>query len=190
MKIKNDKFYNLVDAFNALPSIGKKSALKLAFHLVLKDTYLALKLAHSIESAIKSLRKCCDCGGLSEHELCEICLDEQRQKEILCIVENAKDIVILEENGSFDGLYFVLENLEEECMLNLQSFISKNQTKEIIFALTPNLQNDAIIMFVEDKLKDLDINFTKIAQGIPTGVNIENVDNLSLTKALQSRTKI
>ncbi len=190
MKQKLEKFENLVDGFNSLPSIGKKSALRLAYHIVLNDAYAGMRLAHSIETALRSLRKCDNCGGLSEHELCDICLDMERQREILCLVESPKDIFILEENGSFEGVYFVLESLEDEDIKKLQNLARENEVKELIFALTPNLQNDGIILFIEDKLKEYDIKFTKIAQGIPTGVSIENVDSLSLSKALLSRTKV
>ncbi|NOX14590.1 MAG: recombination protein RecR [Epsilonproteobacteria bacterium] len=184
-----EKFNNLVEAFEAIPTIGKKSALRFAYHLVLNDTFLGMKLANSIESAIKSIKKCHTCGGLSENEICEICLDEQRNDKKLCIIENAKDIFVLEENNIFDGRYFVLENLEKQSLEKLKQRASKG-VNEMIFALTPSLSNDAVILFVEDNLKDLQINFTKIAQGVPTGVHLENVDILSLSKAMDLRVKI
>jgi len=186
---KLEKFDNLVEAFEAIPTIGKKSALRFAYHLVLNDTFLAMKLSNAIESAVKSIKKCQICGAISENEICEICLDEQRDGEKICIVENAKDIFVLEENRLFDGRYFVLENLEKECMQKLKEVI-KSGTKEVIFALTPSLSNDAVILFVEDQLKDFGITFTKIAQGVPTGVHLENVDMLSLSKAMNLRVKI
>jgi recombination protein RecR len=148
-----------------------------------------MKLANSIESAVKSIKRCQTCGGLSENEICEICLDEQRDDEKLCIVENAKDIFVLEENNLFDGRYFVLESLEKDSIENLKKRVRKN-IKEMIFALTPSLSNDAVILFIEDNLKGMDIKFTKIAQGVPTGVHLENVDMLSLAKAMDSRVKI
>jgi len=148
-----------------------------------------MKLVNSIESAVKSIKKCQTCGGLSENEICEICLDEQRDDKKLCIVENAKDIFVLEENNLFDGRYFVLDNLEKESVESLKKRAKKN-VKEMIFALTPSLSNDAVILFIEDNLKDLDIEFTKIAQGVPTGVHLENVDMLSLAKAMDLRVKI
>ncbi len=148
-----------------------------------------MKLSNSIESAVKSIKKCHTCGGLSENEICEICLDEQRDNTKLCIIENAKDIFVLEENNLFDGRYFVLENLEKDSIESLKKRVSKD-VKEMIFALTPSLSNDAVILFIEDNLKDLDIKFTKIAQGVPTGVHLENVDMLSLAKAMDSRVSI
>lgn len=185
-----EKFNNLVDAFNTLPTVGKKSALRFAFHLVLKDSYNALKLSHAIESALQNIKKCELCGGLSENEICDICLDDMRDSNKLCIVESAKDIYILEENGSYNGLYFVLDDLEDESIKRLINRVEENFVDEIIFALTPGLSSDGIILFIEDKLSDHEITFTKIAQGVPTGVNLENIDTLSLSKALQSRTKI
>jgi len=148
-----------------------------------------MKLANSIENAVKSIKKCHTCGGLSENEICEICLDEQRDDAKLCIIENAKDIFVLEENNLFDGRYFVLESLEKGSMQSLKKRAEKN-VKEMIFALTPSLSNDAVILFVEDSLKSLEIKFTKIAQGVPTGVHLENVDMLSLAKAMDLRVKI
>ena len=91
MKRSLEKFNRLVDALQQLPTIGQKSATRLAYHLVMHDTFGALKLAHAIENAVSSLKKCRSCGGLSEDELCAICSDEHRNHEVLCIVENAFD---------------------------------------------------------------------------------------------------
>lgn len=184
-----EKFDNLVEALSSLPSVGKKSALRFAYHLILNDTFNAMKISNAIESAVRSIRSCERCGGLSEHEVCDICLDEQRDSLKLCITENAKDILVLEENNLYDGFYFVLSNLEESSIEKLKEIISFG-TKEIIFALTPSLANDAVILFIEDKLKEFDLEFTKIAQGVPTGVHLENVDMLSLSKAINLRTKV
>lgn len=190
MKNSLEKFNNLVEAFNTLPTVGKKSALRYAYHLVLNDPYGGMKLAHTLESALREVRRCECCGGLSEDEVCDICLDDTREQNILCLVESAKDIFVLEENGTYNGLYFVLEDLDEKSVDRLIKRVEENEVSEIIFALTPGLSNDGVILFVEDKLSCFDITFTKIAQGVPTGVNLENVDNLSLSKALESRTKV
>ena len=185
-----EKFYELVEAFESLPSIGKKSALRLAYHLVMNDNYCGIKLAHSIENALKSITKCKRCGSMSEHEICEFCLDESRDGEKLCIVQSAKDIFVIEDSKTFDGRYFVIEELEQDILNLLEQFIINNSVKTILFAITPSIANDAFILYIEDKLKDFDISFTKIAQGVPTGVSLENVDILSLSKAIQSRVEI
>ena len=184
-----DKFNRLVDALGELPTVGKKSATRFAYYMVMNDTYTGIKIAHAIEDALGSLRKCSVCGGMSEDELCSICSDERRDDTLLCIVENAKDILILEENGLFDGKYFVLESLEEICVSHLQMIVESG-INEIVFAITPSISNDAVILYIEDKLSNYSVKFTKIAQGIPTGVSLENIDILSLSRALEDRVKI
>lgn len=189
MKRSLEKFNRLVEALQQLPTIGQKSATRLAYHMVMNDSFGALKLAHAIENAITSLKKCRSCGGLSEDELCEICSDERRNHEILCIVENAKDILTFEENGLFDGRYFVLDALEELDLSHLRSIVQSG-IKEVIFALTPSIANQGVMLYIEDKLSECDVRFSRIAQGVPTGVSLENVDILSLTKAMEDRVGI
>jgi recombination protein RecR len=183
------KFDRLVEALQELPTIGKKSATRLAYHMLMKDSFVGLKISNAIEEALGCLKKCRSCGGMSEDELCFICCDESRDESLLCIVENAKDILLLEENGLFDGRYFVLDSLEELDISVLIDLVSSG-VSEIVFALTPSISNDAVILYIEDKLRDFNINYTKIAQGVPTGVSLENVDLLSLTRALQDRVKV
>ena len=190
MKKGLEKFYELVDAFEALPTIGKKSAVRLAYHIVHNDTFCGLKLAHSIETAINGVKKCISCGSISENEICEICLDEERESSYLCIVQTAKDIFVIEESHQYKGKYFVLEELNELALGNLYKIIENNNIKDILFAVTPSLANDAFILFIEEKLKNYNIKFTKIAQGVPTGVSLENVDILSLAKAIDGKVKI
>jgi recombination protein RecR len=184
-----EKFNRLVDALGELPTIGKKSATRLAYHMTMRDSFMGMKIAHAIEDALGSLKKCRSCGGMSEDELCYICCDESRNQELLCIVENAKDILLLEENGLFDGRYFVLESLEELSISYLENII-KSGVKDVIFALTPSIANDAVILYIEDKLTPYELHFSRIAQGVPTGVSLENVDILSLTRALEDRVKV
>ncbi len=189
MKRGFKKFDELVNVLESLPTIGKKSAMRLAFYMVMEDSFNALKIAHTIESAVRDIRKCKRCGGLSEDELCYICSDEQRDSFTLCLVESAKDILIIEESREFLGKYFVLDSLEDR-IEELKNLVKEEGVKEIIFALTPSIANDAVMIYIEDSLKDFDITFTKIAQGVPTGVSLENVDTLSLSKALKDRVKV
>lgn len=189
MAAQLEKFNKLVDALQELPTIGKKSATRLAYHILIKDTFVGIKISNAIEEALGCLKKCKSCGGMSEDELCFICCDDSRDESLLCIVENAKDILLLEENGLFDGKYFVLESLDELDILSLEKAAQKGVT-EILFAITPSIANDAIMLYIEDKLSNFNINYSKIAQGIPTGVSLENVDLLSLTRALEDRVKV
>ncbi len=185
-----EKFYNLVEAFEMLPTIGKKSAIRLAYYIVTENTFIGMKLAHSIETAIRDIRQCTQCYAMSENEICEICLDDERDDETLCIVQSAKDIFIIEESKQFSGKYFVIESLEEHIIQDLVKRVEKSKVDHILFAVTPSIANDAFILYIEDRLKNKNITFTKIAQGVPTGVSLENVDILSLSKAITGQIKI
>ena len=184
-----EKFNELVAAFERLPGVGKKSAQRYAYHVCLKDSFGGLKLAQSIEDAVRFTGKCQICGGLSEDEICDICSDESRDSEVILLVESPKDILVFEQNGIYNGLYFVLDEIDEDAIERLRSAIKQNGPKEVVFAFTPGLNSDALMLYVEDKLGMSEISFSKIAQGVPTGVNLENVDMLSLLKAYESRTK-
>lgn len=190
MKKGLKKFYNLVEALESLPTIGKKSALRLAYHMLFHDHYNASKIAHAIEDGLQSIRKCEKCGSMSENELCEICLDEHRDNTTLCLVESSKDIFYIEESNQYNGRYFVLDSIEPNSIAKLKLMVKEDEITEMIFAFSPSISNDAIILFVEDKLSEFNITFSKIAQGVPTGVSLENVDILSLSKAFESRTKV
>ena len=184
-----EKFYTLVESFENLPSVGKKSALRLAYHIVYENSYTGMKLAHAIENAVTSIQKCRLCNSMSEHEICDICADDDRDGTALCLVQSAKDIFNIEESRQYEGKYFVLEQLEENQLDKLKEFIKMNNVTNLLFAITPSLANDAFILFIEDQLKEYEINFTKIAQGVPTGVSLENVDILSLSKAIKDSVK-
>ena len=189
MKHSLEKFNKLVDALQELPTVGQKSAIRLAYHMVMKDNFTALKIAHAIENALGSLRKCASCGGMSEDELCAICSDESRDIRLLCVVENAKDILTIEENGLFEGRYFVLDSLDELNISHLKEMVGSG-VEEVIFAMSPSIATDAMILYIEDKLADSGVRFSRIAQGVPTGVSLENIDMLSLARALQDRVKV
>lgn len=178
----------LIEVLEELPSIGKKSATRLAINLA-KDKYKALKLINALENVISSVQECKICGNFSEHEICEICDNPLRDKT-LAIVENSKDILTIEESGSYNGYYFVLNHLDDEIIEKLKNIIKEKEIKEIIFAFPPSVESEARIMLLEDKLKDMNVEFSQIAQGVPTGVHFENVDINSLAKAIKLRVKL
>ena len=178
----------LIEVLEELPSIGKKSATRLAINLA-KDKYKALKLINALENVISSVQECKICGNFSEHEICEICDNPHRDKT-LAIVENSKDILTIEESGSYNGYYFVLNYLDDEIIEKLKNIIKEKKIKEIIFAFPPSVESEARIMLLEDKLKDMNVEFSQIAQGVPTGVHFENVDINSLAKAIKLRVKL
>jgi len=180
-------FQFLVKALEALPTIGRKSALRLAFHIVLNNPHHGVRVAHAIEEALSHLTRCRRCRGLSEDELCPLCSDPLRERDQLCLVESGKEIYLIEESGGYQGLYFVLDQLDEEVISQLKTTIEENGTREIIFALTPSIQSEGTMLYIEELLKESGIRFSRIAQGVPTGVDLENIDALSLSRALKDR---
>ena len=188
MKHRVEAFENLVEAFHSLPGIGKKTAVRLAYHIAVNDGYSGIKLAHAIESGVESIRKCLNCHNMSEDELCGICADVSRDREKLCIVQSAKDILTIEDSGEFGGIYYVISKLEDMDEAHLKDAIYG--VREVIFAFPPSIATDTMILYIEDKLEGSGVLFTKIAQGVPTGVELENIDIMSLTRALESRVRV
>ncbi len=189
-KFRVDVFDELVDTLNSLPSIGKKSAIRLAYYLSVENKFKALKLIEALESAVSLIKKCKECNGISSDELCVICSDSFRDKSKLCIIQSAKDIFSIENTKSYDGLYYVLDSLEELDISHLIEVIDKRGVKEIIFAFPPSIASDSLILFIEDKLSDKNLNFSKIAQGVPSGVELDSIDIISLSKAFEDRVKV
>ncbi|PAF49354.1 recombination protein RecR [Helicobacter sp. 13S00401-1] len=180
-------FSNLVDALSKLPSIGKKSALKMAYTLCIDDIALGLNIAESINEAVRSTSKCSICGGLSEGEICHICIDSLRSNGKLCIVSHPKDILLIEGLKEFFGRYCVLESIKDFDFESLIKRINEEKIEEIIFAFSPSLSSDVLITHLQDKLSHLNLKFTRIAQGVPSNVNLDNIDHFSLSKAFMYR---
>jgi len=188
MKKSSAKFVELVDMFSSLPTIGKKSAFKIAYHLLFEDGFRAIKLAHLIEEALSEVQKCVVCGNITEDEICHICADDARDAKRLCVVASAKDIFAIELSGGFDGRYFVFDEMKASTVETLDERV-KDGVEEVIFAFTPSVESDGLIIYLEDKLASYNVVFTKIAHGVPTGVSFENIDTISLARALESRVK-
>lgn len=189
--MKKDKFELLVEQLEQIPSIGKKSAIKIAYTLALENKILALNIAHCIEDAVNNIQRCDICGGISQSSICDICSDESRlYSGVLCIVGSPKDILVIEDANIFDGFYLVVDERDSLDFKVMITNIKLYDIKEIIFAFSPSLASDAMMLYIEDHLKDENIRFSKIAQGVPTGVGLDNIDRLSLTRALESRIKI
>lgn len=182
---KLEPFNNLVEALNALPGIGEKSALKLAYHIVTDGNYDGVKLSHAIERAVESIGRCSRCNNLSQDEICHICSDELRDRDKICLVESAKDILTIEKLGQYNGLYYVLSDSDHFDLLHLKSALEG--VEELIFAFAPSIASDTMMLYIESQLEEMHLQFTKIAQGVPTGISLESVDTLSLARALEDR---
>jgi recombination protein RecR len=175
----------LIETLEELPTIGKKSATRLALFLA-KDKFKALKLANAIEEVVTNIKECRICGNFSENEICEICNNENREKSI-AIVETQKDIITIEKSGSYKGYYFVLPHIDNKYIKKLKDLIKNKKIEEIIFAFSPSVESEARSLYIQEQLKELNVKFSQIVQGIPTGVQFENVDIPSLAKAIKLR---
>ncbi len=185
---KIEPFENLVEAFNALPGIGRKTAIRLAYHIAVEDGFSGVKLSQAIEDAVERVHKCANCHNMSEDELCSICADPSRDRSKLCIVQSSKDILSIEESGQYDGVYYVISKLED--MDEMHLLRATEGVEEVIFAFPPSIATDTMILYIEEKLSDKGLVFSKIAQGVPTGVELENVDVISLGRAFEARVRV
>lgn len=189
----------LIDEFHKLPSIGKKTATRLAFHVLEMDDNEVERFATAMLDVKKHVKKCAVCGNFSEDDVCEICSNELRNKELICIVEDGRDIIPLEKTGKYNGLYHVLNgkiaplNGITPDKLNIKTLlerITKTDVKEVIFALNPDLEGETTVLYLTKLLKPFGVTLTKIASGIPMGGNIEFADGATIAKALEGRQEL
>lgn len=180
-------FNTLVNALEKLPTIGKKSARKMAYTLAIESAPLGLQIAQAIHDCIIEIQKCSICGSLSHGDVCHICLDDSRKNGTLCIISHPKDVFLIEDIGEFNGIYHVIENSKSCDFGKLIERIKVEKIQEIIFAFTPSLESDMLVLFIQDRLSSLHVKFSKIAQGVPSNVSLDNIDHFSLARAFHAR---
>jgi recombination protein RecR len=186
----------LIDELGRLPGIGPKSAQRIAFHLLKLPTDDAHRLARAITEAKARVVFCERCFNVSEHELCAICSDSRRDHSIVCVVEEARDIVAVEKTGEFHGRYHVLlgainpiEGVGPE-HLKVKELLARLEPEgvvEIILCTNPNIEGEATAMYLARLLKPLGLHVTRIASGLPVGGDLEYADELTLGRALEGR---
>ncbi|MDO6512519.1 MULTISPECIES: recombination mediator RecR [unclassified Neptuniibacter] len=186
----------LITALRCLPSVGPKSAQRMAFHLLERDTEGALALAGILQKAVAEVGHCRQCRTLSEHELCDICQSESRDKSTLCVLESPVDVLAIEQTGGYNGLYFVLSGHlspidgigpEDLGIDKLLEFIHSTEINEIILATNPTVEGEATAHFIAAQVKELGIKVTRIAHGVPVGGELEFVDGGTLAHAMAGR---
>lgn len=185
-----------VDEISGLPGIGKKSALRLALHLLKQPATQAIALGDSLKKLVTDIRYCRECHNFSDAELCEICADPKRSDEQLCVVEDVRDVMALENTGKYRGKYLVLggkispmEGIGPS-KLNISSIEKKledGRVKELIFALSATMEGDTTAYFIYKKFKALSVTFSSIARGISVGDELEYADEISLGRSIQYR---
>jgi len=186
----------LIDSLSRFPGIGKKTAGRLAWHIVSSDKSFALQLAENINKAAEAFRPCARCNMLSESDPCPICASHERDTESLCIVEHSADIQIIENMNEYRGLYFVLGHLlspidgygpDEINTPLLISRIDELQPKELILALKPSAEGEATMHYIWEILKDRGITITRLSTGLPFGGDLEYSSSSTLRSAWQRR---
>jgi recombination protein RecR len=189
----------LIQEFKKMPSIGAKTAQRLAFHVLRISEEEARSLAEAIIEIKKKIRHCSVCGNITESEVCPICRNPERNRQIICVVEEPKDILILEKTGIYNGLYHVLMGAispldgigPDDLRINdLLDRIKKGQVKEVIIATDPNTEGEATATYLAHVIKPLGIKVSRIARGLPMGMDLEYADEGTLTKAMEGRTEI
>jgi len=192
-------FQNLVEEFQKLPGVGIKTAERFAFSLLENSKESVEDFSKSILDMKNKIRSCKICGNLSETDICEICSNEKRNKNILCVVENIKTILPLEQSGIFNGVYHVLGGLISPMEgigpenLNLNQIlrrIKEEEISEIILALKPSIEGETTSLYLKEILKDLNVKVTRIAYGIPLGFDIEYIDTMTWQKAFEDRNQL
>ncbi|MEM5535330.1 recombination mediator RecR [Neptuniibacter pectenicola] len=186
----------LITALRCLPSVGPKSAQRMAFHLLERDSEGALALSEILQKAVAEVGHCRQCRTLSEHELCEICKSESRDRSILCVLESPVDVLAIEQTGGYNGLYFVLSGHlspidgigpEDLGIDKLLDYIHATEINEIILATNPTVEGEATAHFIAAQVKELGIKVTRIAHGVPVGGELEFVDGGTLAHAMAGR---
>lgn len=185
-----------VEEISGLPGIGRKSALRLALHLLKQPESQALALADSLRKLVTEIKYCRECHNFSDAEICEICENPKRNAEILCIVEDVRDVMAIENTGKFRGKYLVLggkispmEGIGPN-QLNISSIgkkLESGEAKELIFALSATMEGDTTAYYIYRKFKDLPVKFSTIARGISVGDELEYADEISLGRSIQNR---
>ncbi|MBE6097220.1 recombination mediator RecR [Schwartzia succinivorans] len=189
----------LIEHFRALPGIGPKSAVRLAYHVLDMDAEKAKALAGAIMEAKEKIGFCTTCFNLSDRNPCEICASEKRDHTTICVVEQPQDVAAMERMHDYHGVYHVLhgalsplegigpEKLRiRELLVRLQS----SDVKEIIMATNPNVEGEATAMYIARLLKPMGLRVTRIAHGLPVGGDLEYADEVTLAKAMENRVEL
>lgn len=194
-KILND----LIECFKKMPGVGEKSAERMALSTLEMDDEILLLFADSLSNVKTKITRCKKCNNLSEDELCLICSSDERNKKTICVVEDPKNVIVLEKVGTYNGLYYVLDGLispldninpEDINISGLIKRIEDENIEEVIIALKPSIEGETTALYISKLLKDKCVKVTKIAHGIPIGVDMEYLDALTLEMALEDRTNI
>jgi recombination protein RecR len=192
---------DLIDGFMLLPGIGPKTAQRLAFHVLSMNEDEVMNFAKALVNAKRHLHYCSQCCNITDVDPCRICSDPSRNRELLCVVQDAKDVVAMEKMREFEGVYHVLNGAISpmegigpdqiripELLRRLQD--TGQDIKEVILATNPNVEGEATAMYISRLLKPAGLKVTRIAHGLPVGGDLEYADEVTLSKAMEGRREI
>lgn len=188
----------LIEEFSKLPGVGTKTAQRLAFYILGADKSSVERLSEAIIEAKMKTTYCAICGNLTDRSPCVICSNKSRKSDVICVVEDARDVIAMEKTREFQGLYHVLQGVispllgvgpEDIRVKELVKRITPN-VKEVILATNPNVEGEATAMYISRLLKPLGVKVTRIAHGIPVGGDLEYIDEVTISKALEGRREL
>lgn len=186
-----------VEEISGLPGIGKKSALRLALHLLRQSPSQGISLGTSIQTLVTEIKYCKECHNFSDSEICDICSDYKRNEELLCVVEDVRDVMAIENTGKFKGKYLVLggkispmEGIGPNQLRigSIEKKLMSGTIKELIFALSATMEGDTTAYYIYKKFKAQKVKFSSIARGIAVGDELEYADEISLGRSITNRT--
>ena len=190
---------NIIECFKKFPGIGEKTAERMALATLNMEEDALELFSKSLKNVKTKIKKCEKCGSLTESNLCEICKDEKRNHEIICVVEECKNVILFEKIGTYSGVYHVLEGLispleginpEDIHIDKLIKRIKEEKIKEVILALKPSIEGETTSLYISKMLEKEPVKVSKIAHGIPMGAEIEYIDPLTLEMAMEDRREI
>ncbi len=189
----------LIESLRCLPGVGPKTAQRMALQLLTRGRENGKRLAQSLNLAMEQIQHCRVCRVFSESELCEICASTHRDATLLCIVENPADVPAIEQTGRFRGKYFILLGRlspldgigpEEIGIAKLKALLEKTHVKEVILATSPTVEGEATAHYISELVKQFRIKVTRIAQGVPIGVDLDYIDSSTLSLAFAGRGEV
>ncbi|HVX49605.1 MAG TPA: recombination mediator RecR [Chitinophagaceae bacterium] len=196
MQFPSTLLENAVNEFAKLPGIGKKTALRMVLHLLKQDADAVAKFSDTIAKMRTDIKFCQRCYNISDADICSICANSLRNQRIICVVENIRDVIAIENTQQFSGTYHVLGGIISPLdgigpdQLNIEALVArveKEQTEELVFALNPNIQGDTTIYYIQKKIQNLPCKVTTIARGIAFGGELEYADEMTLARSLAKR---
>jgi recombination protein RecR len=187
---------DLVNELSRLPTIGRKSALRLTYHLLRQPGEQSKKLAAALVALVEKIRPCTECGNLTEVSPCSLCADPRRDRTVICVVEEASDIPSIERTGEFRGLYHVLGGRlapldgvgpDDLTVGALVRRVAEGSVTEVIVATNPKLEGEATALYLQEQLREAGVTVSRLARGLPIGGDLEYADGVTISQALSAR---